>query len=138
MKLDDQKIVQAIAEAESQTSGEVRVHVTKFASKNILEKSKIVFEKLGMTKTQERNGILFFIAEVSKCFSILGDKGIHEKVHQEFWEELSATMQDHFRKKEFTQGLCEAIRECGEKLKLYFPYQRDDVDELSNQVSRDS
>lgn len=138
MKLDDDKIVAAIELAEMKTSGEIRVHFVKRVKGSVFEHAKKTFEDLGMTKTKERNGILFFIAEQSHQFSILGDIGIHEKVHQSFWDEIRNQMVDQFKNKNMTEGLCRGIQVCGEKLAVYFPRQEDDQNELSNEITRES
>lgn len=137
MLFDEQKITAAIEAAEKQTSGEIRVHIAGHVFGDIYKKGRKVFEKLGMTQTAERNGILFFVAEKSHKFAILGDLGIHEKVHQEFWDELGRVLADFFQKGQFSEGLCAAIECCGDKLKHYFPRQASDANELSNQISRD-
>jgi len=137
MKFHDKDIISAIEDAENHTSGEIRVHIASFAHENVLEKAKHKFEKLGMTKTKLRNGILIYIAKRSHCFAIIGDTGIHERVHQEFWDEIRDVLQVHFKKGEFNEGLCEAIASCGQKLKQYFPSDDNDKNELDNTVSRD-
>lgn len=136
MLFNEQKIITAIENAEQKTSGEIRVHMAGHVFGDIYKKGKTVFEKLGMTSTRERNGILFFIAEKSHKFAILGDTGIHQKVHQEFWDELTQVMVQHFKKGEFNEGLCQAILACGEKLVAYFPRTTTDKNELTNQISR--
>lgn len=137
MLFNEQKIIAAIKNAECQTSGEIRVHIAGHVFGNIYKKGKRVFEKMGMTQTVERNGILFFIAGKSRKFAILGDLGIHEKVHQEFWDELGRILADFFQKGQFNEGLCAAIERCGDRLKHYFPRQATDANELSNQISRE-
>lgn len=137
MLFDEQKIVAAIETAEKQSSGEIRVHITGRIFGDIYKKGRKIFKKLGMTKTQERNGILFLIAEKSHKFAILGDAGIHERVHQEFWDELSQVLAAYFRQGQYNEGLCATIHACGEKLARYFPLRQGDTDELPSLVSRD-
>lgn len=137
MKFDEKAIVAAIQEAEGHTSGEICVHITNHAFGDIFVKAKVKFKQLGLTCTKERNGILFYIAKLSHKFAIVGDVGIHERVQQEFWDELSSILSAHFSRKEFTVGLCAAIHACGQKLKQHFPAHEGDVNELSNTVSRD-
>lgn len=134
MNLDHDKITESIKKAELNTSGEIQVVVSKLPVKDVYKKAVKVFEKIGLGQTKDHNAILFYIAELSHKFAILGDKGIHEKVHQEFWDEIRNEMVKHFKEEEFTKGLCEAIELCGEKLKVYFPYQEDDMNELADHV----
>lgn len=125
----------AIAAAEAKTSGEVRVHIEKTSSGDALSEAEKWFGKLGMHKTQDRNGILIYLAVESRVFAIYGDKGIHEKVHQEFWNEISHDLESKFREGLFTEGLTETIYRIGEQLQKYFPLSANDKDELTNDVS---
>ncbi len=134
--IDTDAIEAAIAAAEKNCSGEIRVHIeTTIGAHEIREFGERVFNRLGMTKTADRNGVLIFLAAEEQQFVILGDEGIHAKVGDEFWERVAAEMTREFRHGRFTAGLVAAISEAGERLSEFFPYQRDDVDELSNQVS---
>jgi uncharacterized membrane protein len=132
---EEQILVEAIATAEKNTSGEIRVHIEKACKGDVLERAKIVFEKLGMTATEARNGVLIYIAEESHKFAIIGDAGIHEKVGHDFWDHSKDLMLAHFKKGEFVEGIKEAVLSCGEALKKYFPYQKNDANELSNDIS---
>jgi uncharacterized membrane protein len=71
-------------------------------------------------------------------FVILGDQGINDKVTDDFWDHTKEMMQDYFRKGNFKQGLVEGILKAGHELKTHFPYQADDIDELSNEISKSS
>lgn len=128
-------ISDAIAAAEAKTSGEVRVHIEKKCDREAIQEAEMWFGKLGMHKTQDRNGVLIYLAVESHVFAIYGDKGIHEKVHQEFWNEISHNMEAKFREGLFTEGIVEVIHRTGEKLQKYFPLSANDKDELSNDVS---
>jgi uncharacterized membrane protein len=134
-KAEEQILVEAIATAEKNTSGEIRVHIEKACNGDVLERAKVVFEKLGMTATEARNGVLIYIAEESHKFAIIGDAGIHEKVGHDFWDHSKDLMLAHFKKGEFVEGIKEAVLSCGEALKKYFPYQKNDANELSNDIS---
>jgi uncharacterized membrane protein len=134
-KAEKKKIVSAIQEAERNTSGEVRVHLERHVKGDILEHAKKVFEKIGMTKTKDRNGVLVFLATRDKRFAILGDQGINEKVPSTFWDDAARLMSNHFKKGEFAEGISKAILLAGEKLKAFFPRQADDKNELSDEIS---
>jgi uncharacterized membrane protein len=88
-----------------------------------------------MHKTALRNGVLFYLAVDDKKFAIVGDKGINDTVPKGFWDEVRDTMLAHFKNQEFTEGLCKGIEMAGVKLKTHFPLQKDDTNELSNDVS---
>jgi uncharacterized membrane protein len=132
---EEKILVDAIALAEKNTSGEIRVHIEKKCAGDALERAKIVFEKLGMTATEARNGVLIYIAEESHKFAILGDAGIHQKVGHDFWDHSKDVMLSHFKKGAFVEGIKEAVLSCGEALKKHFPYQNNDANELSNDIS---
>jgi uncharacterized membrane protein len=138
-QLDQERIVQAIKDAERQTSGEIRVHiqprVTGGDLRTVAEKT---FERLGMTKTALRSGVLLFIASEERQFMILGDKGIDEKVPPGFWDDIASKLTARFKNGEFTDGIVEAITAAGEKLKEFFPRSADDVDELPDEIDIES
>ncbi|MFZ4796858.1 MAG: TPM domain-containing protein [Bacteroidia bacterium] len=134
-KEQQDKIVNAIKEAELNTSGEIRVHLEPNCSTDAIERAKQVFEELKMHETEQKNGVLFYLAYSDKKFAILGDKGIHQIVTDAFWNEEKELMKTYFAQKQFTEGLCIAIAKAGQKLKEYFPYQTNDTNELSNEIS---
>ncbi|MDX2003069.1 MAG: TPM domain-containing protein [Chitinophagales bacterium] len=130
------RIVDAIREAELNTSGEIKVHLEDHAQPNALERAKFIFTHLDIAKTELRNGVLIYLAVKDHQFAILGDSGIDKAVPIDFWDEVRNTMQDYFRKGDFDSGLCEGIRMAGEQLKHYFPYQHGkDSNELSDDIS---
>jgi uncharacterized membrane protein len=128
-------IVQAIKEAELNTSGEVRVHLQNRCREDVLDHAAFIFEKLEMHKTELRNGVLFYLAIKDHKFAILGDAGINAKVPEGFWDNIKDTMKQHFVAGEFTEGLAKGIEMAGQQLKAHFPYQSDDVNELSDEIS---
>jgi uncharacterized membrane protein len=133
--LDQQQIVNAIGEAELQTSGEIRVHIQKrVGATDIRNLAERTFERLGMTKTAARNGVLLFIASEDRQFTILGDSGINEKVPAGFWDDVIAQLTIRFKAAEFTDGIVEAIGAAGEHLGAYFPRSESDVNELPNEI----
>ena len=125
----------AIENAELNTSGEIRVHLTKNCKQDVIKKSKHVFEKLKMHQTELRNGVLIFLAVEDRKFAILGDKGINDLVEDDFWDSIRNQMIEEFKKEQFTVGLCQGIEMIGKKLKANFPYQKDDTNELTNDIS---
>lgn len=129
-------ISKAILKAESQTSGEVRVHVDKKCSGDPQKEAISHFNRLKMYKTKNRNGILIYIAYEDRKLAIIGDKNINEKVPDNYWENTKDKLIDSFKKEEYVDGLVQAISDIGEKLKLYFPYYKDDMNELVNDLSQ--
>ena len=128
-------IVKAIHKAESETSGEIRVYLGAKGKDEVMKRARKVFEKLGMTKTKHRNGVLIFLSLEDKRFAILGDKGIHEKLPVDFWDGIVKHMSQRFKEDRFAEGIQEAILMAGEKLKRHFPKEPGDVNELPDNIS---
>ena len=125
----------AIVAAEGMTSGEIRVHIQPKAHGEMRHVAEKTFERLGMTKTGLRNGVLLFIACEEQRFTILGDRGIDEKVPAGFWDEIAAKLTIRFNAGEFTDGIVDAIHSAGEELRHYFPRAEGDVNELTNDIN---
>ena len=134
---DENEIVEAIRTAEKSTSGEIRVHLEKSSgSQDIFERAMEVFHQLKMDNTKEENGVLIYVAMEDRNFVIYGDKGINDKVEDDFWESTKDVILNHFKKANFKQGLVDGILMAGEQLKRHFPWQEDDENELSDQISK--
>jgi len=124
-KKEKEEIVRAIQEAEMNSSAEIRVHLERRAKPDILAHAGEVFEKLGMGRTKDRNGVLIFLGVRSRRFAIIGDGGINEKVPPGFWDGIAGGMAARFREDRFAEGIAEGIRRTGEELKKFFPYRRE-------------
>jgi uncharacterized membrane protein len=129
------QITNAIRVAETNTSGEIRVHIESKCKGDVLDQAAYVFEKLEIHKTELRNGVLFYLAVDDHKFAILGDAGINQKVPEDFWESIKEDVFEKFKEGLFSDGLAEGIIKAGEQLKEHFPYQDDDVNELSDEIS---
>ena len=132
---EDRRVVEAIKQAELNTSGEIKVHIENHCHGNVEKRSLVVFNKLKLNKTQLRNGVLIYLAVRDHKFAILGDEGINKVVGDGFWNDVKDLMLSHFREGRFADGLVQGIMRCGEKLKVYFPYQNDDVNEIPDDIS---
>lgn len=132
---EKEQIMTAIEEAEKCTSGEIRVHVESGSGKDPITRAKEVFEKLGMVKTDLRNGVLIYFAIKERCFAIIGDQGIDRVVPANFWEETKEQMGNFFKEGRFVDGVCYGVRSTGRHLAAHFPYKNGDVNELSNDIS---
>lgn len=133
---DEQEIVAAIKIAEKNTSGEIRVHIENSSEKDHYERALDVFYLLEMDKTKDQNGVLIYVAVHDHKFVICGDKGINDVVPRDFWNATKEIMQACFKKGNFKQGLIDGILKAGEELKAHFPWQIDDENELSNEISK--
>ena len=133
--VDQVQVVAAIRAAERVTSGEIRVSVAHFFWGDVEKTAEKAFHRLGMENTADRNGVLIFLVPSRKRFAILGDTGIHEKVGQGFWNDVSACLSSHFRRGAFTEGLVEGVRMVGDRLATHFPSAGDaDRNELPEDV----
>ena len=133
----EKHIVEAIAQAEMETSGEIRVHLEKKCKhESPVERAKEIFAELEMHKTEQRNGVIVYVATKDHKLAIWGDEGIHAKVGQKFWEEELELILNYFRQGDYETGLIEGVLQIGQKLKENFPFQhKEDVDELPNEIS---
>ena len=132
---EDQRVVDAIKQAELNTSGEIKVHIENRCRGDVEQRSLAVFDKLKLNETKQRNGVLIYIAVKDHKFAILGDEGINNVVEDGFWNDVKDLMQAHFKEGRFAEGLEQGIQCCGEKLKVYFPYQSDDINEIPDEIS---
>jgi len=132
----EEHIVEAIHQAEEATSGEIRVHLEKKCTDDSpIERAKQVFSDLKMHETELRNGVIVYIAWKDHKVAIWGDEGIHDKVGQSFWEEEVELLISYFKKEDYETGISEVVLQIGQKLKEYFPFQKGDVNELSDSIS---
>lgn len=133
---EEQHVVEAIRQAELHTSGEIRVHLEKSANGDPTSRALELFHFLKMDNTKLQNGVLIYVAVDDKQFVIYGDKGINDVVEPNFWNSTKDVMQAHFKNGDFKQGLVDGIIKSGEQLQKYFPYEDDDINELSNEISK--
>lgn len=130
------QVVEAIKEAELATSGEIKVHIEENCpNDNPVQRATYLFNYLALHKTAQRNGVLFYLAHEDRKFAVIGDEGIDKAVTALFWESTKEILRNHFSKDQYVEGLCAGINEAGKQLKKYFPYQSDDKNELSDDIS---
>lgn len=132
---EDRQVVEAIKQAELNTSGEIKVHIENHCHGDVEERSLTVFNRLKMNETKQRNGVLIYLAVRDRKFAILGDEGINSVVEDGFWNDVKDLILNHFKEGRFADGLEQGILRCGEKLKAYFPYQTDDINEIPDEIS---
>ena len=134
-KAEAEAIQQSIVEAEVLCSGEIRVHIDKTCKADVMTQAQATFLKLGMQKTALRNGVLIYLVPTKKLMAIIGDEGIHKLVGQDFWDEIYHQMKTDFAQNHYSVGLQKGIVSIGQALKVHFPIQDDDQNELSNTIS---
>ena len=132
---EQQMLIEAITQAELKTSGEIRLHIENFCFGNEIKRAGVVFAKLNMHQTKERNGVLIYIATLSRKIAVVGDEGIHQKLGNEFWQKVVNKLITKFKENKKADALADCIIECGEQLGKFFPRSSDDTNELSNTIS---
>ena len=134
---EEQEIVNAIRTAEKQTSGEIRVHIENYTEiKPVYNRAQEVFHLLKMNNTKAKNGVILYIATNQKKFVVYGDKGINDIVGPNFWNATRDSIQNQFKKGHFKQGIIDGVLQIGEALKAHFPWQTNDENELSDEISK--
>lgn len=128
------EIGSALKQAEKATSGEIRLYVEDKCKEDVLDHAAFLFAELKMHKTELRNGVLFYLAMQDRKFAILGDGGINAKVPEGFWDHIKEAMVGHFKEGRFAEGLEQGIAMAGKALAEHFPYQKGDVNELSDDI----
>lgn len=136
-QLREPEIVAAIRAAEQKTSGEIRVFISDKPVTDPVAAAQEQFTRLGMTQTRDRNAVLIYLAPGSRQFAVIGDRGVHARCGDTFWQELTRSMSEHFRNGEFTEGIVQGIARAGELLGQHFPRRPDDTNELPDRVERD-
>jgi uncharacterized membrane protein len=132
------RVVEAIGAAEDRSRGEVRVHVERGCKGgDPIARAAVLFERLGMTATELRNGVLIYVATDDRVFAVVGDRGIDENVGAAFWAQVAEDIGRRFAEGEFATGLVEAISRVGDALAAHYPRDRGrpDADELPDEVS---
>ncbi len=133
---EEQEIVEAIRQAELNTSGEIRVHIEATTTLSHYDRALEVFTMLNMDQTKAENAVLIYVAVIDHAFVIYGDTGINAVVPNDFWETTRDVIQHNFKNGNFAAGLVQGILKAGEELKAHFPWDEDDTDELPNEVSK--
>lgn len=134
--VEEQEIIEAILEAETKTSGEIRVHIEARCKGDAFERAREIFYILKMDNTKNNNGVLFYVAVNDHKFAIYGDRGMNAVVPRDFWNETKEILEVYFKKKLFKEGLRKAILKAGMELKDRFPRTAGDTNELGNEISK--
>ena len=132
---EQQRIRETVERAEKHTSGEIRVCVEKTCSEDVLDRAAKYFTQLDMHKTKLRNGVLIYLATDDHKFAIIGDGGINKVVPDNFWDDAKLQMLEQFKQGNLVEGIATGVKLAGEQLKKYFPYDTNDSNELSDDVS---
>lgn len=130
-----ERVRAAVREAESGTSGEIRVHLDDTVVDDVLDHAAFIFQELGMHRTKDRNGALIYVSVAERRAAVIGDRGIHERLPEGFWNDTLSVVLEHFAAGRYADGLCLGVEQLGRQLKAHFPRERNDRNELSDEVS---
>lgn len=133
---EELEIIQAIREAEQDTSGEIRVHIENGLGADAMQRARELFHELKMDNTRNSNGVLIYIAVHDHQFAICGDRGICKVVPENFWDTTRDQIQMHFKKGHFKEGIIAGVRSAGRELHAHFPWNSGDTNELTNEISK--
>lgn len=131
----EEKIIDAIKRSEKLTSGEIKVHIEKKCNGDAYKKAVEVFNRLKLYKTEKRNAVLIYVASDSHKFAVIGDVGVNKMVNTEFWNEVVNSMLVHFKENNPAEAIIKGIEKTGQLLAEYFPYQKEDLNEIDNNIS---
>ena len=133
--IEKKTIVAAIEKAELQTSGEVRVFVeSKCNYVNAIDRAKELFESLDMHKTQDKNAVIVYVALKDRQLAIYADEAIYQIAGKAFWHNQVITMLQHFNSNDYVDGIAAVVNQIGKALQANFPYQKNDINELPNDI----
>ncbi len=118
------RIETGIHEAESKTSGEIRVYMEPHCQyPDAMQRVKEIFAQLEMDKTTARNAVLIYVALKDRKFALFGDTAIYEKAGgAQFFQKAAEKLTGHLKKNEIADGLYNCVHELGAALAEHFPY----------------
>ena len=133
---EKKQVVAAIQEAEQQTSGEIRLYVeSRCRFVDPIDRAAEVFAILKMGETREHNAVLIYLAVKDRQLAIYGDRGIHEKVGEVFWQKEVMQMLSQFQKDHYADAMSKVIHDIGAALRYHFPFDRQtDTNELPDDI----
>lgn len=140
--VDLDAIAAAVTAAEAHTSAELRVHLERRLPPGVggepgdaLARARAVFQGLGMDRTADRSGVLVYVAVEDRQLAVVGDEGLHARVAPGFWDQVRDVMVERLRRGASRDAVIAAVADVGAVLRRFFPRQRGDTNELSDQVS---
>jgi uncharacterized membrane protein len=131
-RLEHDRVAAAIREAEKKSSGQIVVFITRHRPEDILRFARKSFRRLKLHRTEKRNGVLIAVAPAAQKVAIFGDKALHSKSDEAFWEEVIRQMQPDLKKGEFTDAIVGAVEKVGSVLATHFP---PDTSSRQNEIS---
>jgi len=121
-RIDQARLIPALAEAESKSKGKIYVYVSHRPITDAMEAARKRFAKLGLGKLHEhRASVLIYLAPRTHQFAIVGDTAIHERCGEAFWKELAEGLSRDLKAGDVTAALLNAVARLEKTLVQHFP-----------------
>lgn len=118
-------IVRAIAMAETGTTAEIRVHLSKrLRERDPYGYALELFDRFGMSRTRQRNAVLVYVNLRRKRFAVVGDQGADQALGQAYWRELASRIAEELRSTDPERAIAAVVQSLGEKLRAHFPAEQ--------------
>ena len=135
MESDKQRLVNAIALAETGSRGELRVHIEAECKGDALDRARFFFHQFEMHATKDGTGVLLYVSPGSRKTAIFAGPGIHKPAGGALWANAVKTVADGFRAGDGIGGIESAILLVGEALRRCAPGEDEAGNELANEVT---
>jgi uncharacterized membrane protein len=99
-----------------------------------VDRAAEVFFGLKMEQTEDRNGVILYVAMKHHQLAIFGDEGIHKIVGTEFWNAEVQKILREFNATHYVDGIIAIVNDIGEALVKHFPYEQEDKNELPDNI----
>jgi len=100
----------------------------------VRERAVYGFYQKGAHRTEGETGIFIFISLLERKVWILGDRGIHGKIRDDFWRSLARELTEGIKEDRTTAALLSVIEKCGAELTRHFPGRTGVKKHLSDEV----
>lgn len=114
-------IAAAIRDAEDGTTSRIAVRVVPDKTVDAFERAKHEFERVGLHRHVASNAALILVAPKARRFAMLGDRALHERVGDDFWNDLVRKSQPYFARGQIFEGILFAVDRIGEAVHEHFP-----------------
>ena len=117
---EQELVAQAIRNAENGTTGRIAVRVVLDRSVDALELARREFRQFGLDRHENRNAALVLVAPNAKQFAVVGDRALHERVGDAFWDDVVGGSRAYFAGGDTLEGIRYAVGRIGEALQTHF------------------
>ncbi|HZY99014.1 MAG TPA: TPM domain-containing protein [Candidatus Baltobacteraceae bacterium] len=118
--LERRRIADAIAQAERGTSGRIAVRLISDDTVDALDRAKTEFERIGMRRHEPRNSALILVAPKARRYAVLGDRALHERVGDAFWNDVVRELQPLFARDDLAGAIVRGVERLGSAFQEHF------------------